>query len=115
MDDLLPVPTEQQTPSSSNSGRPLDNMLGSGNVGGFLLFFKSFSRKKFFLGRPSGITVNISQLPDAIRSEIAELEQRFQFDSIVEIASDMHSFVIKCILSKYLKGLSGISVKFGGY
>nr|CAD2140843.1 unnamed protein product [Meloidogyne enterolobii] len=82
MDDLLPVPTEQQTPSSSNSGRPLDNMLGSGNVG----------------GRPSGITVNISQLPDAIRSEIAELEQRFQFDSIVEIASDMHSFVIKCIL-----------------
>uniref|UniRef100_A0A914LTV8 Mediator of RNA polymerase II transcription subunit 15 n=1 Tax=Meloidogyne incognita TaxID=6306 RepID=A0A914LTV8_MELIC len=99
MDDLLPVPTEQQTPSSSNSGRPLDNMLGSGNVG----------------GRPSGITVNISQLPDAIRSEIAELEQRFQFDSIVEIASDMHSFVIKCILSKYLKGLSGISVKFGGY
>uniref|UniRef100_A0A915N9T3 Mediator of RNA polymerase II transcription subunit 15 n=1 Tax=Meloidogyne javanica TaxID=6303 RepID=A0A915N9T3_MELJA len=81
MDDLLPVPTEQQTPSSSNSGRPLDNMLGSGNT-----------------GRPSGITVNISQLPDAIRSEIAELEQRFQFDSIVEIASDMHSFVIKCIL-----------------
>lgn len=80
-----------------------------------LIFFRNLFQGKIFLGRPSGITVNISQLPDAIRSEIAELEQRFQFDSIVEIASDMHSFVIRCILSKYLKGLIGISVKFWGY
>lgn len=87
MDDLLPVPTEQQTPSSSaNSGRPmnLDGMLGIGGGNAS--------------GRSSGITVNISQLPDAIRSEIADLEQRFQFDPSVEIASDMNSFVIKCIL-----------------
>ena len=83
MDDLLPVPTEQQAPSSSNPGRSMMqmDMLGAGNRG-------------------AGITVNLSQLPEIVRSEINNLnvDQRFIFDPIVEIVSDMQSFVVKCTL-----------------
>jgi hypothetical protein len=92
MDDLLPVPTEQQAPSSSNPGRSMMqmDMLGAGNRG-------------------AGITVNLSQLPEIVRSEINNLnvDQRFIFDPIVEIVSDMQSFVVKCTLSKPLCLLFG--------
>ncbi|KAF7632825.1 hypothetical protein Mgra_00007756 [Meloidogyne graminicola] len=85
IEDLLPVPTEQPiipSSSSTNSGRQFNQMDMLGGVG------NSSGRS---------VTVNISHLPDVVRSEIAELEQRFQFDSNVEISS-MNSFIMKCIL-----------------
>lgn len=86
MDDLLPIPTEQTTgtSSSANIGQNIQDLIG-GNAN-------------------NKVTVSISHLPEMVHTEFSGLEQRFQFDSIVELSSDSSSFIVKCTLSESLFG-----------
>jgi hypothetical protein len=80
MDNFLPVPTEQQATSSGNNGQNME--LGGAGA------------------RTGVITVNFLQMPETVRNEFSGLEQRFLFDPNVEIGADMHSYIVKCTLSR---------------
>lgn len=96
MDDLLPVSSEGGLTSATSQMDVTINGIGA--VGANSIVGGMGTTSNSLPNLPN--YVNAAQLTEPIRTELIQMEPRFQFDSNIELSIDQQAFIIRCSLSK---------------